>query len=57
MGHLQDMSLKVAGMFHLLLDAWNKDLAAGAGAAELDKGENLGMDGVHCCGWPGSLTL
>lgn len=56
MGHLQDMSLKVAGMFHLLLNAWNKDLVAGAGAAKLDKGANVGMDGAHCCEWPGSLT-
>ena len=44
------MSLKVAGRLHLLVNAWNKDLMAGAGAAMLDKEVNVGMDGMHCCG-------
>lgn len=51
MDRQQEISLKSTGMLDLL-NAWNKDAMAGAGAASLDQEVNWGRgDGcVHCHG-------
>lgn len=47
MDRQQEISLKSTGMLDLL-NAWNKDAMAGAGAASLDQKVNWGRGGWVC---------